>query len=289
MLEFRKIEIEDAELFNSFIKLNTERSCENTFVNLFMWRDCYNNMIAVENDTLFIKSGSGDRQSFALPIGGDIKSGVEKIKEYSGEKPVFWLQDCDRFEEFKEIYKNEYTLEEIRKNFDYIYLTENLATLKGKKYHSKRNHINSFSKKYEWRYETVTSQNIDAVKLCAEKWYAEKQDKMDRHMICEKKGLYVILDNFEKLNIKAGAIFVGDEVVAFTMGSHINDEIYNIHTEKALEEYAEAYSVINREFAKNELSDYKYINREDDMGLEGLRKAKLSYYPDIILKKYIAR
>lgn len=289
MLEFKKIEIEDVDVFNRFIKLDTERSCENTFINLFMWQSCYNNMIAVENDTLFIKSGSGENQSFALPIGGDIKSGVEKIKEYCNEKPVFWLQDSERFEEFKAIYGNEYTLEEIRENFDYIYLRENLATLQGKKFHSKRNHINSFSKKYQWRYESVNRTNIDAVKLCAEKWYKEKQDKMDRHMICEKNGLEIILNNFEKLNIKAGAIFVENDVVAFTIGSPISSEIYNIHTEKALADFSEGYTVINREFAKNELGEYKYINREDDIGLEGLRKAKLSYYPDILLKKYVAR
>ena len=93
----------------------------------------------------------------------------------------------------------------------------------------------------------------------------------------------------EKLEVRGGAIFIENEAVAFTLGSPINDNCFDIHIEKALADYSECYTVINREFALNELSGYKYINREDDMGIEGLRKAKLSYNPCMLLKKYVAR
>lgn len=105
-------------------------------------------------------------------------------------------------------------------------------------------------------------------------------------MQCEKRGVETVLENMELLGARGGAIYVQDRAVAFTVGSPINEKVYDIHFEKALDDYGEAYTVINREFAENELSDYMYINREDDMGLEGLRKAKLSYKPDILLKKY---
>ena len=107
-------------------------------------------------------------------------------------------------------------------------------------------------------------------------------------MVCEKKGIEFILQNMEELSVKGGAIFVAGKVVAFTLGSPITDEVFDVNIEKALAEFSEAYTVINREFAK-ELSDYKYINREDDLGIEGLRKAKLSYKPHIILKKFSCR
>ena len=290
MLEFKKIEIDDVDIYNRYIGNNTELSCENAFVNLLVWQCKYNNMMAIKDGQIFIKSGYGEKESFRLPLGGDLKAGIAIIKEYCGDKkPVFWSPECTAFEKFKADFADEYNFTEVRDAFEYIYLRENLAELSGKKFHSKRNHINSFSKKYNWHYETITAENIEAVKLCAERWYAEKADKADDDMLCEKQGLCNILANMEILGAKGGAIFVDGIVVAFTVGSPISEEVFDIHIEKALSEYAEGYTVINREFAKNELGGYKYINREDDMGLEGLRKAKLSYNPDILLKKYVAR
>lgn len=290
MLEFKRIELNDIEIYKQYAKDCGELSCENNFINLLVWQCSYNNVMAVKDGILFIKVGVGDNESFRLPIGGDLKKGIEMIYRYCGDKkPRFWLQDCDRLQEFIEIYGNDFTIKEIRDSFDYLYLRENLAELSGKKYHSKRNHINTFSKKYDWHYESITAENMNKVKSCAEKWYLEKADKMDEHMECEKKGLKTILNNMEILDARGGAIFVDGEVVAFTIGSPISDDAFDIHIEKALSDYAEGYTVINREFAKNELSNYKYINREDDMGIEGLRKAKLSYNPEILLKKYVAR
>ena len=148
------------------------------------------------------------------------------------------------------------------------------------------NHISAFSKKYDWHYESISESNIAAVKESARLWYGENTDKMNETMLCEQKGIELMLDNMQRLSIRGGAIFVDGKVVAFCLGSPINPTCFDTHIEKALSEYSGAYAVINREFAKNELSYYKYINREDDLGLEGLRKAKLSYKPSILLKKF---
>lgn len=290
MLQFKKIELEDIDIYKKIFSNSKELSCENSFANLLVWQAAYNNMIAVYDDILFIKSGQGVTESFRLPLGGDLERGIKLVEEYcQGKKPFFWAQEGPVFELFKEKFSDSYTFNENRDAFDYIYLRENLATLSGKKYHSKRNHISAFTKAYNWEYRPVTDENIDDIKACSELWYKENSHRLDRTMLHEKKGINTMLDNMKKLSVKGGAIYVDGKAVAFTLGSATNSLIFDIHIEKALSDYAAAYTVINREFAKNELSDYKYINREDDLGHEGLRKAKLSYKPEILLKKYSCR
>ncbi len=286
MLNFKKIEIEDIDIYKEFMKNSNELSCENAFVNLLVWQSIYNNMLAVSDGMLFIKSGAKGDESFRLPNGKDMEKGIALIKDYLGDDPVFWAQEGSNLERFRNTVGAEYTFFESRDASDYIYLQSDLANLSGKKYHSKRNHISAFSKKYDWHYESINESNIAAVKECARLWYGENTDKMNETMLCEQKGIELMLDNMQRLSIRGGAIFVDDKVVAFCLGSPINSTCFDTHIEKALSEYSGAYAVINREFAKNELSDYKYINREDDLGLEGLRKAKLSYKPSILLKKF---
>ena len=286
MLNFKKIELNDIDSYRKFIVNSKEFSCENAFVNLLVWQCAYNNMMTEVNGQLFIKSGEKGRESFRLPIGGELREGIKLIEEYCGGKPRLWAQQGPILDEFMSNFGNEYTVESHRDAFDYIYLTEDLATLSGKRYHSKRNHISAFSKKYDWSYRTVNAENLEEIKDLAELWYNENSHRLNDSMRCEKNGINIILDNMEYLGIKGGAIYVENKPVAFTLGSPINKEVFDIHIEKALSDFGEAYTVINREFAKNELTEYKYINREDDMGLEGLRKAKLSYKPHILLEKY---
>lgn len=285
MLEFKKIELEDIEIYNEFTKNNRLFSCENPFVNLLVWQKAYGNMLAVSDGNLFLKSGEGKEPLFRLPIGNDTKKALAEIFEYcSPKKPTFWICEDEINNGIPDIINDNYNFYESRDDFDYIYLQEDLATLSGKKYHSKRNHISAFSKKYNWRYEKITKENIKDVKLCAQKWYKDRGS--DEHLLCEKEGIEVILNNMDALGVVGGAIYIEDFVVAFTLGTALNSEVFVTHIEKSLPEFAESYTVINREFAKNELSQYKYINREDDMGIEGVRKAKLSYKPEVLLKKY---
>ena len=289
MLKFKKVEIGDISVFKKYIGFSGELSCESAFVNLLIWESAYNNMWAQEDGQLIIKSGKGEDSSYRLPFGNDFLRGIELVREYSGEKyPDFWVQEGARLDNFKAHFGDKYIFEENRDAFDYIYLREDLANLSGKKYHSKRNHISAFSKKQDWVFRPITAENTGDVKLCAEKWYKENTDREDKYLRCEMCGVETILDNMELLGVRGGAVYVGENVVAFTLGSKISGEIFDIHIEKALNDYAEAYTVINREFART-LTEYNYINREDDMGLEGLRKAKLSYKPAILLKKYACR
>lgn len=287
MLEFKEITLEDKPLLEKILENSKDVSCENTFVNLFVWQGAYYNKIAFKNDTLFIKYGTGNEENFRLPIGGDLEEGLKEIISHCGGKyPTFWNPITEDFSRLPKWFLERYDIIPARDSFDYIYLQKDLAELVGKKYHSKRNHISAFSKKCNWRYESVTEDNIEKIKICAEKWYNENSDRLDKYALVERDGILKVLQNMDYLEVTGGAIFVKDEAVAFTLGTPINDKVFDIFAEKALPEFAESYTVINNEFAK-QLAGYKYINREDDMGLEGLRRAKLSYKPAVILEKYI--
>lgn len=285
MLEFKNIEISDLSVFNTFYKNNTEISCETTFVNFLLWQKAYGNMFCLSNGQLFVKNGENGFESFRLPFGGNLESGMKELKKHCGRLPEIWSEDCARFREFKEKYSHLYNFYESRENFEYIYKRDDLANLVGKKYHSKRNHISSFSKKYNWKAVSITKDNIEDIMLCAEKWYESRKDLSDEYLNCEKQGIRLILENMNTLSLKGIAIYIDSIVVAFALGSRICQNTFNIHIEKALDDFPGAYTLVNREFAKL-LCDYEYINREDDMGLEGLRKSKLSYKPEILLPKY---
>ncbi len=286
MLKFKKFEISDIEKIKKYTNVKGNFSCETSFVNLLVWHNIYKNMYAEKDGILFIKSGEEGKENFRLPFGKDMEKGLEYLCEYCGDKPpVLWIQQGERFTEIVPYIKKNYQLVEKRDAFDYIYLQSDLADLSGKKYHSKRNHISAFSKKYDWNYCDITEENKNDVLECAELWYNANHERYDEYIECEFAGINTILENMQTLCAKGGAIYVDGKVVAFTLGSPVNDEVFDVHIEKALPEYATAYTVINNEFAKR-LSEYKYINREDDMGLEGLRKAKLSYKPEILLAKY---
>ncbi len=285
-MEFKKITVQDAALIMPYLTDENEFTCETTAANLTMWQALYNNQYCIQDGILLLKSAFKGGDIFNLPY-GNMEKGMALLREYSGEEfPNIWAQEGARFDAFKKLYGRYYSFFESRNEFDYIYKVEKLSTLSGKKYHSKRNHISSFSKQHDWHYFSITKENIDDVKRCAATWYSENADKSDIEFEGEKNGIDILLNNMDILGCKGGAIYVDEKVVAFTVGSPINSKVYDIHIEKALKDYATAYTVINREFAKNELPNYMYINRENDLGLEGLRRAKLSYHPEIMLKKY---
>lgn len=285
-MKFKKIELCDKDKIEPFLRSTRELTCELSFANLLIWQPLYNNCYCIENDTLFLKSYDDNIITYSLPI-GNIKNGIEKIISHCGKLPTIWAQEGKRFEFFKENYGHLYDIYESRNEFDYIYNSSDLINLSGKKYHSKRNHISAFSRQYNWHYEVINDKNINNVKKCAEIWYKQNFDRMDEELKCEMNGVFLMLDNLEFLDLSGGAIIVENEVVAFTLGSSLNNDIYNVHVEKCLLGFEAAYTVINREFASRNAKNYKYINREDDLGLEGLRKSKLSYKPEILLPKYI--
>ena len=288
MVEFKSPTLKDYEKFAQFFADEGEFSCEMNFISIYIWKAVYENKFYMDDKTLFFKSkGEDGGYVFSLPY-GDMDYGMSLIFDYcktEGISPDIWTSQGKRLDTFLKKY-NDYEIIPERDNFDYIYKREDLANLAGKKYHSKRNHISAFSKKYNWSYEKLNDSNTEEFLAFSEKWYLDKGEVFDEGLAAEQKALKEILSSDVGINYKGALIRIDDKVVAVTMGSPINSKVFDIHFEKADAEYLTAYALINREFALRELEEYEYINREDDLGIEGLRKAKLSYKPEILLEKY---
>lgn len=278
----------DRQRLLPFLTRPGERTQEFSFVNLLMWEREFHYRFCLTGDQLLLRLETDGRPLFSLPLGGDLAAGVEAIRACAAEEgvtPRIWAAEGPLLRAFLAGPGRDWTATAHRDSFEYLYEREALATLSGKKFHGKRNHIAAFSKQFDWTYEPLLDENLPDALALAREWYRERQDEMDESMQTECEALQAVLHDAPTLGVIGGLLRVAGRAVAFTFGSPLNDEVFDVHVEKALRDYGGAYAVINREFAAH-LTAYRYLNREDDLGLEGLRRAKLSYHPAILLEKY---
>lgn len=296
MINFNKIMLEDKEWVRDLLKESDYSGCHQNFGNLFAWSSVYNTHVARVNDLLVVKESIKGKDLFFYPAGrGDKRPALEKIMEYAearGQKCKITGLSPENMKELDALFPDVFTYKEVRDAFDYVYLLEKMADLKGKKLHGKRNHINAFMRNNpNWSFETITGDNLEECSLMNKKWCLEIGCKEDIDLYNENCATKVFLKNFSNLGLDGGLIRVEGEVIAYTLGEVLNSDTYVIHIEKALKSIQGAYTMINREFAQWVQSKYPhltFINREEDMGLDGLRKAKKSYYPVKMEEKYLA-
>lgn len=298
MLDFYEPTFEDKDWVESTLGKSFSIGWENTFGGIFLWRKFFGTKIFNYNGILlraYILGNGCVEYSFPA-FGNNSKKDDKKEVFYSlledsktrKSSLVFTGIEEKNKETIENIFPGKFKFIEQKSKEDYIYLSKDLINLKGKKYHGKRNHISKFKKLYEYNYESVSSNNIDKVIYFINCWFKNKENINDKSLEYEHKAIEELLENYHKFNFKSGIITVNGEVVAFTSGEEINKDTFVIHFEKALNNYEGSCSVVNNEFARRNLSKYVYINREEDMGFPGLRKAKLSYHPVFLLKRYKA-
>lgn len=283
---FREPTLADADWAIPLLRSCDSRCCEYSYANMMMWRHYYDTQIAREGDYLLIRFRA-DNPIDMIPVGGDIRTGVRLLLDCAhAEGHPLRLFGCSREEvaRIENWFPGRFSIEAHDADFDYLYRQEDLATLAGKKYHAKRNHVSAFSKAYDWSCEPMTDRNIPEILDMAAQWYAERPDA-EGELSAEKQAVEEALTHHRIMALSGVLIRVNGKVVAFTFGSPLTADTFDVHVEKALSSYAGAYAVINQEFAKT-LSGYTYINRENDVGVEGLRRAKQSYRPAIWLEKY---
>ena len=293
MISFKDITLADKDTITSFTMKSDRRNCDLSFSNLCSWRFLYDTKFAVADNFLVFKFWAGEQLAYMMPIGtGDLKAILRKlIEDADKEKQSFcMLGVCSNMRvDLETTLPSQFVFTEDRDYADYIYLKSDLSTLKGKKFQSKRNHINRFRNTYpDYEYTPITPDRIQECLDLEAEWCKVNNCDQQEGTGNERRALIYALHNFEALGLTGGILHVNSKIVAFTFGMPINHETFGVHVEKADTNIEGEYAMINYEFANRIPEQYIYINREEDLGIEGLRKAKLSYQPVTILEKYMA-
>lgn len=292
MLEFKKPTLADMDWVTRAMRSSGEMACEYCFGNLYIWTEVYGNTIAGRDGMLFARDG-GENPIYLYPCGeGDMKAAIAELLELEkvDNKPLeMYCLTPDRVRQLEALYPDEFEFEADRDYFDYIYLSEELASLAGRKLHSKRNHISFFKKTFDWSYEKITKDNLSECYDMNMLWEKQRNPDGNEELNDELRAIERAFEHFERLGFVGGLLRKDGEVIAYTFGEPINGKVFCTHVEKAFADVRGAYPMINQQFCQNELMSYKYINREDDTGDEGLRQAKESYCPAILLPKFTAK
>ncbi len=294
MIEFHRATVADKAQYNSHLYTTPERGCEYSFANKVLWG---RQEIAFLQGCVAFFSHFYGKTVYSYPIGdGDKRSVLESIIADSRDRGIpcriTGMTETDR-DELENSFPGQFHIRADRDSFDYVYAIDALADLKGKKLQKKRNHFNRFRTNHpDYRTEPLSCANIARVQHMVNDWYvSRRKSDPDGDYLLESLAMAKAFRHFDELDMEGLVLLDCDEVLAVTMGSRMSETTFDIHFEKAREDVDGAYPAINCEFARYlrlKYPEVKFLNREDDMGLEGLRKAKLSYYPDHMVEKYKA-
>lgn len=293
MLEFRPLKLEDKEQYDKIVKPLESHLCPHCFTDLFMWKHVYVTYICFDEGFVFIKQWYKKHPNYMAPLGtGDLGKAVQHIKDNAKMRNAPFTLFAINKEQKQQLAEldDKLVFEEQRDNEDYIYTSESLINLAGKKLHSKRNFVNRFKTAYEgrWQYENMTKDNMREMFKFHIDWCEINGDLENDEIKGETESIALLMKNADYLGAKGGLLRLDGKIIAITIGSQATDDMFVVHIEKADYTIPGAYQMINNQFAINNLADIKYVNREEDMGKEGLRKAKLSYYPEFLAENYIA-
>lgn len=291
MIDFQPIRPEDLEKYSPFLHSGKSRGCEYSFANLYLWG---RQKAAVAEGQMVLFSQFNRKTVYPYPAGeGEVKPVLEAIIRDSQERGIpcrITGLDSEDIAEMERMFPGQFSYHCDRDSYDYVYAIDDLADLKGRKYQRKRNHFNRFRENYpDYTIEPITQDNIHQVQQMLEDWYAQrKQTDPDGDYLMEQSAIYRALRHYDQLGLEGIVLVYEGRILAMTIGSRLSPDTYDIHFEKACAEADTAYTVINCEFARflrTRHPEVQFLNREDDLGIEGLRKAKLSYYPHHLVEK----
>ena len=310
MIKFKDLSTSDRALIQRFTLYGERQNCDLSFSNLISWRFLYNTQFAVIDDYLVFRFHTGRHLAYMMPIPKPqvMEDGSYRVKpcdecsvkvirtirddSIAMGHPFLMLGVCNYMVDLiEQSFPDTFTIEPNRNFADYIYTRDKLINLSGKKLQSKRNHINKFKSLYpQYTYRPLTEDLIPQCLELEKQWRKVSKDDtdeqdLDESLSIELRSMTRAFHRWDRLGLTGGTIWVDGKLVAFTFGCPINQTTFDVCVEKADVNYEGSFSIINQEFVKHLPEQYCYINREEDMGNEGLRRAKLSYHPDILLEK----
>jgi hypothetical protein len=291
--DFKPIDIEDRDFIHEILWRYQPQTSELTFTNLFIWRSHYGIQWSIYQDWLIILSATNNGFFAFPPIGPPSRLEVLRML-------LRWLQEQKgkenpRIERAEQLLVSEIqgasdlVIEPTQDHFDYVYRTDDLIQLAGRKYHSKRNHISQFLRTYSFTYAPLDKELVKGCLNLAETWCEWRRCEEDMNLLDEWEAVRQALNHYDVLKIEGAVILIKDKVEAFTLGELLNENTAVVHIEKANPEIPGLYAVINQQFCERLWRNVPYVNREQDLGETGLRKAKLSYYPDHLVEKFTIR
>lgn len=294
MIEFKPVRLEDRSTIERYTMPSGITNCDLAFANMYCWQEVFRSAWAEVGGFLVIRFqiGGGHKIGYMQPVGpGDFAPIVPLLREdahaHGQRLRIIGLTDegCGMI---RRMHTGQFAFESDRAMEDYLYATDDLKLLPGRRYQSKRNHMNRFTSEYpDYRYEELRSEHFDECMRLEREWRRAHEGHTSE-LCAEQRAMQRAFAHFDELGMIGGCIFAGDRLAAFTYGSAVNEHTFDTHVEKADTEFEGAFTAINKLFAEHLPERFTLINREEDLGLEGLRRAKLSYHPVAIAHKFTA-
>lgn len=289
---FKPIELEDRDIIHEILWRYQPEISKLCFANLYNWRHHYSVQWCMYKDTLLLLAKSKDGEFYAFPPVSQ-HSRVDVVRmllawlrdEKQSPNPRIERADKRLVEELEG--SPDFSIEPQRGHHDYVYLRKALVALSGRKYHSKKNHLNAFKRNYEFSYAPLDETNIEACRELASAWWMMKRCEEDMSLISEREAVNEALANFSALKLMGGVILIEGKMQAFSVGELLNKDTAVVHIEKANPAIRGLYAAINQQCCEHAWGQVTYVNREQDLGEEGIRKAKLSYHPDRMEENFI--
>ena len=296
MLHFKTVTLCDKPWVDEIVRAENCRSADYNFGNIYIWDKYYRQLICRYGDRMLTKLRYEGKPAFAFPIGsGPLRPAIEALREFVAARRCPLLL-YGVTEEHRALLEREYpgafSYEEDIENADYIYSAERLSSYAGKALHGKKNHCNRFEAEHDWSFVPLTRELIPACLDMLAVWDEENAARLDPSVVFEHDAILRALAAYERLSLEGGVLFADGKVVGFSLGEMCSDDCFDVHFEKAEGSINGAYPMVCRELTRMltvKHPSLRYMNREDDMGLESLQRSKLSYKPEYLLTKYSAR